>query len=255
MIQEQTDVNIQPQIYICDVEDGWLADDFNFESAMRLLSLEEQIQVLRKRSKKLQRMALGNRLLQLHGCSSILGVKPGDLEFSRGSFGKPMVKGMEFSMSNGERHCVMGIHYKPVGVDIASTTDCNGMGSDYVTAFRDIFTDSEFRWLSDSTHRDLLFSLLWSMKEAYMKLIGTGLNTDIQAIDVGSVPVYLEQQEAVTTQRTINGELIAFSSRWITDTEVVSTAERTTAAQSGIENYRIVRVTPQSIVDALLATH
>lgn len=214
-------------IFVCNAEDGYLDDSFNFESSMRLIPLESQNLILRKRLPKLQRMALVNRLLQIYGCSKISGLKSGQLKFTRGQFGKPKLEGngnIEFSMSNGEQSCVMVTQQTEVGIDIASTMDCERWDEGYLHTFQDVFTDEELAALkASSSHRDELFTLYWSMKESYTKLIGTGLNTNIKAIDIGVISTPLSEHETMTTARSINGKPVIFSSRWINNHEIVTT--------------------------------
>ncbi|QEU62728.1 Lys5 [Kluyveromyces lactis] len=241
-------------IFICDFEDGYLKDSFNFEIAMRLLPFEAQDKVLRKRSDKLQRMALTNRLLQLYGCSIVTGENLNHLIFGNGPFGKPMLlshKGIEFSMSNGEQSCVMAVQETEVGIDIASTIDCNHWDAEYLDTFQDIFTDQEFKTLKESSsHRDELFTLYWSMKESYMKLIGTGLNTNIKAIDIGEIPEPLQELEVRSVKRKINGRYVMFISRWINKHEIVTTSTFL-LPQTPFDSYNAERVDTKQLITYL----
>lgn len=245
---------LSPRIYVCDVEDQYLKDDFNFEIAMRLLPYNVQTQVLRRTNDKLKRITLVNRLLQLHGCGVATQSKPSEIIFDLNRFGKPFLRdfeGVQFSMSNGEQSCVMAVQTEKIGIDIASTRNCAQWEPGYVTMFQDIFSEQEFETLKNahsSQMQDDLFTFYWSLKESYMKLTGTGLNTNIPKIDLKDLST-LARGETRTLHRVIDDRSVIFTSRWINDHEIVSTSSYETAED--VVAYEIVKVSVLEIANNL----
>lgn len=244
----------EPHIYICDISDGYLNDPFNFETAIRILPLSVQNAILAKKGDKLKEIALSNRLLELFGCSKWTGFPKKDLKFARGKYGKPYLEDLfvEFSMSNGCNSVVMVVQGTSVGIDVASTTDCKNWGDNYLEEFVDIFSDEEYAALQNSAHDQLdeLFTYYWSMKESYMKLTGTGLNTNIKNIDLKCLHI-LPKWEIMTVERVIEDKLVIFTSRWINEFEIVSTATYGDQDMSLIK-YQTIRHSAKDILNFLL---
>lgn len=92
------------------------------------------------------------------------------LEISRGEGGKPRIAGgPEFSLSHSGERVLCALSDRAVGADIQQLRP-------YKPALvRRFFTAEEGAWLEEQRERDLAFSLLWSLKESYVKLLGSGI--------------------------------------------------------------------------------
>lgn len=121
--------------------------------------------------------ALLNKLLQR--CCGMDNIP----EIAYGAFGKPFFKnyqGIFFNMSHCRNGCICGISDLPIGVDIQDIRHVSG------DVIRRACCQEELNTLSSS---DILsaFISIWAQKEAYTKMIGTGLRTDYQSINTSQL--------------------------------------------------------------------
>lgn len=202
-----------------------LQDDYNFENAIRLLPLPEQVNILRKKFRNDQIKHLCNKLLQHFGCLVMLNhydhENSGRLMFTKGKFGKPLLQtddlNISFSMSNGEEYvcmCIWNHDNNPldheVGIDIASINDLQC--KEELELYIDIFTKEEYWTLHNCSKDEIqkLFAHYWSLKESYTKYLGTGLNIDLKRVNIGPI-----KKDQLKMSRYIAGNLIQFQTFWI----------------------------------------
>lgn len=87
-------------------------------------------------------------------------------------FGKPYVKGgKHFNISHSGDYVIIALSEKPVGVDIEMHKE-----HDYMRLSQLTFHENEQRLIEKSNNRADDFFMLWTLKEAYMKLVGRGFN-------------------------------------------------------------------------------
>lgn len=139
-------------IFVVEIQEDILADEFTFEALMRTLPLASQARILNKKSFHDKCSSLCNQLLQLFGCSIVTGLNFQELKFDKGSFGKPLLDNnrfLPFSMTIGEQYvamflvkCVSTDEYQDVGIDIASP--CNYGGREELELFKEVFSEREF---------------------------------------------------------------------------------------------------------------
>lgn len=235
---------------------GALQDAFVFEESMRLLSLEQQARVLRKKSHPNRCKTLCNQLLQMSGLSMATGLPHVQLNFQNGTYGKPQVTdidGLAFSMSNGERYVAQYLlkgEYHEVGIDLACTSDY--CGDQDLNHFKEIFSSQEFESLirCQPTRRALMFAYIWSLKECYTKFTGLGLNSELCTLDFGKLELFADE---TTLKRRIDDKEIWFYSRWITPDEVVTVCHESNFA---MDRYpHVYHLTLQYVLRQLQGTH
>lgn len=208
-------------ILVVDIDAANFSDDFTFETAMRFLSLVQQVKVRQRKTEKARHIALCNRLLQLFGCSIVAATPFDEAEIEYGSHGKPYLKNhpeVAFSMSNGEQYVVQyllrqgGTRNLDVGIDIAAKSDYTGLED--LNVFRDIFSDREYEQLEafDNGFKGDLFAYYWSLKECYTKFTGLGLNCDLSKIDCGAIDL---PSMSAGVQRKIDEVQMFFHSTWM----------------------------------------
>ncbi len=119
------------------------------------------------------------RLRQILG--SYLGLAPSSIEISLGTHGKPQVRGLEFNVSHSENLAIYAISQQPVGIDVEYRKSI-----DTDSLVQRFFASVE--WVSwqqlPLAQQESAFFRAWTMKEAYLKAIGTGLQTPLSAIVV-----------------------------------------------------------------------
>lgn len=255
-IPNLTDAKIWHGILLLNSRDDTLQDAFVFEESMRLLSLEQQSRILRKKSYPDKCRALCNQLLQMSGISMVTGLDYTRLKFQKGTYGKPHIANIDrlvFSMSNGERYVAQYIlkgECYDVGIDLASTADY--CGDEDLKHFKEIFSTQEFESLiqCDPIKRSFLFAHIWSLKECYTKFTGLGLNSDLGNIDFGKVELF---DRETSFKRRIHQKEIWFYSNWVTSDEVVTVCHESNFDLD--RNPCVYDLSLQDALDQLQKTH
>jgi 4'-phosphopantetheinyl transferase len=110
--------------------------------------------------------------------SAYTGVAPASLEFVAGASGKPALApgwgDVQFNLSHATGLVACVVSREPVGVDV-EWLDRQVPALDLATRF---FSPPEVSWLTRAPEdeRHVRFLELWTLKEAYVKGIGTGLS-------------------------------------------------------------------------------
>ena len=141
------------------------------------------------------------------------GMPPGELRFGREPGRKPVLEActsrpIHFSLSRSEELVLIGLAWRPLGVDIewlGKTVDTEAL-SDFVLSDRE---REAFRRL-DPSDRQRAFLQCWTQKEAYLKAIGQGLY-----VSPASVEVCFGPGEAAGLKSVAGGSRAA--ARWFVD--------------------------------------
>ena len=114
-------------------------------------------------------LSLGAELLLMAALQELNGPMP-PLEVICGEGGKPALQdGPEFSLSHSGERVLCALSDEAVGADLQQLRPCNP------ALARRFFTGAEEAWLEEQRERDQAFSLLWSLKESYVKFLGSGI--------------------------------------------------------------------------------
>lgn len=107
--------------------------------------------------------------------SEISGIKTDKIVFSTNEFGKPYAENVNayFSVSHSGDAVICAVSERPVGIDIERIRDVR-----FKTAER-FATAEELEYIGENTER---FFEIWTLKEAYFKCIGTGLDANIKNV-------------------------------------------------------------------------
>jgi 4'-phosphopantetheinyl transferase len=110
-----------------------------------------------------------------------LGRSPLEIEISIGLQGKPQVAGIEFNLSHSGDLVIYAISDQPVGIDIERIRSMDLTG-----IIQRFFAPSEFvAWQQlPLAEQEAAFFRNWTVKEAYLKAIGTGLYTPLSEVEV-----------------------------------------------------------------------
>lgn len=99
---------------------------------------------------------------------------------SYGSHGKPYFSNApEFNISHAGDLAVLAVASLPVGIDIE-----RNVKEDYLSLGKVFLCDYEYQLLEKSTDKCALFYHLWTRKESYLKMTGTGLNQEPKSFGV-----------------------------------------------------------------------
>lgn len=121
-------------------------------------------------------------LIRKEACK-YLGINNKDICFSFNEYGKPYLSNYPeycFSVSHSEQCIVFADSDCPIGTDTE-----NVLKNDFDIAER-FFTDGELKHILTSANKDIAFYDIWTKKEAYTKMAGTGLMTPLLSFDVTS---------------------------------------------------------------------
>ena len=153
---------------------------FDLEAALREISEQRREQALKFKFEQGQRLCvLAYQLLKL-ALREAYGITENPL-FEYNEHGKPSIVGhpeIFFNLSHCKEAAVCAVSDEPVGVDVESIREYKDGLVHYS------MNDEEIRQIESSEHPDRAFIRLWTMKEATLKLIGTGISNDLKtAID------------------------------------------------------------------------
>jgi phosphopantetheinyl transferase len=145
---------------------------------------------------------LAGRALLRHAIAEVSGRAPSSLQFVVSPTGKPAcVDGPAISLSHSGDAVVCAVANVSVGVDVETVRERSVAG----IAERH-FTPAEARWLdTDPANR---FTMLWVLKEAYLKAVGLGFAGGLASIECRIEPPLLTASVA-TGAETPRLELLA----------------------------------------------
>ena len=155
-------------------------DDGIFENQLLLVDGDrrEKVNALALREKKNASLAAGVILpLALKRC----GIA-GEVRVENGLWEKPRLispKGVFFNLSHSGEWTVVAVSDGEVGVDIQQVKPAD------MRLAKRFFTEDEWRQIEGAGENSLgLFYRLWTVKEAYLKALGTGLNRPLNSFSV-----------------------------------------------------------------------
>lgn len=165
----------------------FLKDDFHLEEALRLVSLSELVKLRKMPLELLAKSLLSKLLVTL--IINYFREAPMDenVPFKYTEHGKPTLAddNLQFSISTSNRIVCIAVEIGsglPIGVDLSHSEQDAISSVNFMTQFEPMFSASEkiqLEAVSDLTKRYIAFNHLWTLKEAFTKLIGSGLNVDL----------------------------------------------------------------------------
>ena len=152
--------------------------DFDLEAALAEISPQRREQALKFKYELGQRLCvLAYRLLQ-QGLREAYGItEPPVFEYNE--HGKPAIIGhpdIHFNLSHCKQAAVCVISDRPVGIDVESIREYRE------SLVRYTMNENEIREIESATNPAASFIRLWTMKEAALKLIGTGISNDLKTV-------------------------------------------------------------------------
>ena len=139
------------------------------------MSEEKKAAVLKLKRAETANQRIVADALARNALSEIGGIKPDEIIFSENEFGKPYAENVDahFSVSHSGDAVICAVSERPVGIDIEKIRDVR-----FKTAER-FATAQELEYIGENTER---FFEIWTLKEAYFKCIGTGLDASIKDV-------------------------------------------------------------------------
>ncbi len=146
----------------------------------------------------------------LGGFAEELGIFP---TIKKTEFGKPYfsdIPYIDFSISHSDNLvgcsvCISKEQKPMIGIDLETVYK-----KDPMKISERFFTQKEIELVSSSDNPKKEFTILWTKKEAYLKLLGKGLSKPLSSFDVDSVPYRFETYEVKGNIFTICSEKFLF---------------------------------------------
>lgn len=151
-----------------------------FEKKLKTVDKERRKKILRLPKNTPQKQSLGAGLLIKTFIGEIT---------SYGIGGKPQALETQFNISHSGRYVVLSVSNEPVGVDI----ELLQRGRRKIAS--KFFTLEENIQIDQSYDPDRTFTRLWTLKEAFLKCIGTGIGRNLRktSINLNGGDIRVEQ--------------------------------------------------------------
>ena len=156
-------------------EDIW---NFDLGAALKEISEQRREQALKFKYEQGQRLCVLAYQLLKQGLQKAYGITENPV-FVYNEHGKPSIVGhpeIYFNLSHCKEAAVCVISDKPVGVDVESIREYKESLVNYT------MNDEEVSLIKSANNPAAAFIRLWTMKEATMKLIGTGISNDMKTV-------------------------------------------------------------------------
>ena len=161
------------RVLLC--EEIW---DFDLEAALAEISEQRREQALKFKHELGQRLCVMAYQLLKQGLREEYGITDNPV-FEYNEHGKPSITGhpgIHFNLSHCKHAVVCVLSDRPIGVDVEYIRPYSESLAHYT------MNDEELSQIQSAEHPDEAFIRLWTMKEAAMKLIGTGISNDLKQV-------------------------------------------------------------------------
>ena len=156
-------------------EDIW---DFDLSKALNEISEQRREQALKFKFEQGQRLCVLAYQLLKEGLHKEYGITENPI-FEYNEHGKPSIVGhpeIYFNLSHCKEAVVCAVSNHPIGIDVESIREFKDSLVNYT------MNDDEVREIDASENPASAFIRLWTMKEATMKLVGTGISNDMKTV-------------------------------------------------------------------------
>ncbi len=156
-------------------EDIW---DFDLEAALNEISAQRRELALKFKFELGQRLCVLAYQLLKQGLREEYGITENPV-FEYNEHGKPYIVGhpeIWFNLRHCKEAVVCVLNDKPVGIDVESIREYRE------SLVRYTMNDEELQLIQAAPNPDVAFIRLWTMKEAALKLIGTGISDDLKTV-------------------------------------------------------------------------
>ena len=171
--------------------------EFDLEAALGEISEQRREQALKFKFEQGQRLCVLAYQLLKQGLREEYGITENPV-FEYNEHGKPSIVGHPeicFNLSHCKEAAACVISDHPVGIDVESIREYKDGLAHYA------MNDEEVRQIEDSDNPAAAFIRLWTMKEATLKLVGTGISDDLKTAIDTSIYKYttVERQRYIYT--------------------------------------------------------
>lgn len=169
---------------ICNIHDF---SDADYDAMYRAAAPDRKARADRFRHADDRMRCLCADMLARRMLAKVADVSPADISFTQGNKGKPYANlPLQFSVSHSGDFVLCAVSEHPIGADVEQIKPFRaGMVARYFTK-----AEADFVWGGSPapdgnvTDRDVCarFYRVWTAKESYVKMTGTGISTDLGAV-------------------------------------------------------------------------
>lgn len=165
------------KLYCCDVS---ALTDEQFLRMYQSLDRQRQKKADRLKRDPAKKLSVAAGMLARRGIALQLHIDPKQISFRNTKNGKPYAEGLDihFSLSHSGSMAVCAVSDRPVGIDVEKNKPV------HLGVVKKCFTKAEQRYvLAGKEKTQERFLEIWTKKEAYVKMMGTGIQ-DFLTFDV-----------------------------------------------------------------------
>lgn len=187
LLTDTGDVGMENRIHVLlkKVDTEFL--EANFDRLLQSLYQERKEKVGRLKNRKAALISLAAGLLIQQTIERCLGILPENLILNKTEQGKPYIPGEEgffFNISHSGEYVAIAYGDSPVGIDL------EGIREKDLKVAKRCFCEEEYLYIlagkSDEEQSRRFFEI-WTMKESYLKCLGTGINVPLNSFLVNPV--------------------------------------------------------------------
>ncbi len=155
-----------------------------FRPLEKYVSEERRNRIVRYKFDKDKILSLFASLFVRYDILSCTSLNNSEITFSNGKYGKPHLNcsdyPIHFSVSHTNGCIAYARHNKKCGIDVENIHPV------HIEVAERFFSEDETEHIKNSSDPDSDFTRIWTQKEAYIKMLGTGLNTSLDSFSVMS---------------------------------------------------------------------
>lgn len=173
------------KIWQVDIDDRQYDD---YVAHIEFLSSDEMEKYTLYKDKKSKLIYLISHVVLRLVLGKELKTSPRDLRFQISNYGKPSLKGFNFTrfnLSHSEKKAFIIISDTEVGIDVECVKNINY--HDIISAFFSQKESLQITKLTNKGEKLIEFFKIWTQKEALLKCLGTGLADDVRNTNLDRV--------------------------------------------------------------------
>lgn len=231
------------QVYYMDVSQGCSHVE---SERMKKIIVEERLMKIEKQKDvtRANKLTITSAFLQ-YVLGKTLGIPANQLSFSYGPWGKPGILNskIDFSLSHSGKYAVVAVSDCFVGVDIER------IRTERLAVAKRFFHEKEYREIErmeDAVLRNQKFVEYWTMKEAYVKREGKGLQIPLNSFLIE------RGRDNVSYVLPEMGKPICLVTHFLEDSYVVSVCSEDSKAIESFQKTDLQEVSFDTMKNALL---
>ena len=197
------------KVVIRRIDDEYI--EANYDRLLNKLCDARKEKVLRLKSARVRYTSMMAGLLLQDMAERICGIAKGNLVIRENENGKPYIEGYEnfrFNLSHSGEFVMIAVSDSDVGVDVERIREREKLVE------KRCFTDDEREYIKDNNER---FFEIWTMKEAYLKCIGTGISLPLNSFNINMQKMCVDNSGYKFVLNTIDDYVYSVCSKDVSD--------------------------------------